>query len=84
MSSQSFTLTPNAWVDLGPAPVAMQSISGGPVFFTVQASAPAMTSTSYHVLSMEPHRSDSADIGFTGNVYARAGGSSDAVVVVTN
>ena len=84
MSTQNFTLTPTAWVDLGAAPLGLQVISGGPVLFTVQGSAPTTLNTSAHVISNEPHRADSADVGFTGNVYARSGGSENAVIAVTN
>jgi hypothetical protein len=83
LSSQAFTLSPDAWTDLGPAPQSVQLINGGPVFVTVQPSPPA-ANAAYHVISTEPHRSDNVTVTYTGNVYARSGGSTSATITATN
>jgi hypothetical protein len=83
MASQSFTLAANAWTDLGAAPQSVQVINGGSVHITVQSSAPA-AGAAYHVISNEVGRTDNVTVTYTGNVYARAGSPSGAVVTASN
>lgn len=80
MATTRYALATNAWTDLGAAPAFVQAIDGD-VLFVVESSAPAATRRlDCHSLTVNGDRT--ADIGLSGNVYARAGGAEGTASVV--
>lgn len=82
MATTRYALTSSAWTDLGAAPSFIQAINGD-VFFVIESTIPTTLRTDCHALT--PGGDTTADIGLTGNVYARAGGAAGvpAVVIVS-
>lgn len=82
MATTRYALTSSAWTDLGAAPSFIQAVDGD-VLFVIEGSPPTTLRTDCHSLSIGAART--ADIGLTGNVYARAGGAPGvpATVVVS-
>lgn len=80
MATARHALTVGTWTDLGAAPAFVQAIAGD-VYFVVESSIPTTPRTDCHSLSGNGPLS-TADIGLTGNVYARAGGTTGAPAVV--
>jgi len=72
MATTRYTLQTNAWQDCGAAPLFIQVIGHNGIRFVVESAAPTTMRTDTHVLSKEAGLS--ADIGLTGNVYARSAG----------
>lgn len=85
MATARYALTTDAWLLVGAAPCFVQLQEGSKVLFVIEASLPAASRTyDVHTLSTGPHGERTADIGLTGNVYARCGdaaGMTASVVV---
>lgn len=80
MATARTDLTFAAWSDLGAAPAFVQAIEGN-VYFVVESTAPTTRRTDCHFLSANGPFS-TADIGLTGNVYARAASPAGAAAAV--
>ena len=72
MATTRYALTSAAWTDLGAAPAFVEAQEGD-VLFVIESTIPTTLRTNCHSLSRGNSRT--ADIGLTGNVYARAGGA---------
>lgn len=80
MATARTNLTSAGWSDLVAAPAFVQAVEGN-VYFVVESSAPTTRRTDCHYLSANGPMTW-ADIGLTGNVYARAGGPEGAPAAV--
>lgn len=69
MATTRTVLASSAWSDLGAAPAFVQAVDGD-VLFVVESSSPTTMRTDCHSLTRGKTRT--ADIGLTGNVYARS------------
>lgn len=83
MATARTALTSDTWSNLGAAPAFVEAIEGQ-VYFVVESSQPTTLRTDCHTISAGGPKSW-ADIGLTGNVYARAGGAGGvpAAVIVS-
>lgn len=80
MATVRTALASATWSNLGAAPAFVQAVEGN-VYFVIESSEPTTRRTDCHYLSANGPLS-TADIGLTGNVYARAGGPEGAPAAV--
>lgn len=81
MATTRYGLTFDTWTSLGAAPAFVQVVAGE-VFFVVESTSPTTLRTDCHPLA--PGGALTADIGLTGNVYARAAGAGAPAAVVVS
>lgn len=82
MATLRYTLTTDAWTNLGAAPVFIQLLGQHPIRFVIESSQPTTLRKDTHYLSKDLGLT--ADVGLTGNVYAyseAAPGQSSVIAV---